>query len=217
MEEGAASLGDAELLAIVLGTGLAGRPVGLVAAGLLEAAGGLVVLGRKGPLAIAGHPGVGLAKALRVVASIELGRRAILQGVMQHAEPPLMSSEAVARRMADVASLVSEEMWLLCLDGRNRLRARRRVAQGGLHACAVAARDILRVALCEAASAIVLVHNHPSDDPRPSTEDLAFTQRLASAADAVGVALVDHVIVTPSGRHSSMLDLGLLGEPGGSG
>jgi DNA repair protein RadC len=101
-------------------------------------------------------------------------------------------------------------MWVVCLDGRNRVRASRRVAQGGLHGCAVLPRDILRVAVREAASAIVLVHNHPSDDPTPSSEDLVMTRRVCDAAAVVGVPLVDHVIVAPSGRYTSMLDLGVL-------
>src|SRR4051812_28900868 len=75
LDEGVASLGDADLLAVLLGTGLAGRPVALVAAGLLEGAGGLSCLARLGPAAIAEHPGVGPAKALRIAAALELGRR----------------------------------------------------------------------------------------------------------------------------------------------
>jgi DNA repair protein RadC len=101
-------------------------------------------------------------------------------------------------------------MWIVCLDGKNQVRATRRVAQGGLHTCAVMPRDVLRAALYEAATAMVLVHNHPSDDPLPSAEDLAMTRRLAEAGAMVGIPLVDHVIVTPSGKYSSMLDLGVL-------
>ena len=103
-------------------------------------------------------------------------------------------------------------MWVLSLDGRNRLRGERRVAQGGLHGCAVAARDILRAALTDAASAFVLVHNHPSGDPRPSPEDVAMTAAVARAATVVGVPLVDHVVVS-DGRHASMLELGVLEDP----
>jgi DNA repair protein RadC len=113
----------------------------------------------------------------------------------------------------EIGALAHEEMWVVCLDGRNRVRASRRVAQGGLHGCAVLPRDVLRVAVHEAASAIVLVHNHPSDDPTPSAEDLVMTRRAAEAAAIVGVPLVDHVIVAPSGRYTSMLDLGVLEPP----
>jgi DNA repair protein RadC len=211
LQEGIASLGDAELLAVLLGTGLAGRPVGLVAAGLLEHAGGLEQLARLGPAAIAEHAGVGNAKALRVAAALELGARVARRGG-RDGTGVFASSSAVAARMGpELRTLVHEEMWVLCLDGRNHLRATRRVAQGGLHGCAVMPRDVLRIGLYEAASAIVLVHNHPSDDPLPSIEDMSMTRRIVEASAMVGVPLVDHVIVTPSGKYSSMLDLGVIG------
>jgi DNA repair protein RadC len=207
-----ASLGDADLIAVLLGTGLAGRPVGLVAAGLLEGAGGLDRLAQLGPAAIAEHPGVGPAKALRIAASLELGRRSVRRASRTSA--PLTSSAAVAARMGPhLAALDHEEMWVVCLDGKNQVRAARRVAQGGLHSCTVMPRDILRSALYEAATAIVLCHNHPSGDPLPSAEDLAMTRRIADGGAMVGVPLVDHVIVVPSGRYSSMLDLGVISPP----
>ena len=210
LDEGVASLGDADLLAVLLGPGLAGRPVSLVAVGLLEGAGGLSNLARLGPAAIAEHPGVGPAKALRVAASLELGRRSARRAARVTA--PVTSSATVAARMApDLGPLTHEEMWLVCLDGRNQVRATRRVAQGGLHSCTVMPRDVLRAALYEAATAMVLVHNHPSDDPAPSPEDLVMTRRVAEAGAVIGLPLVDHVILAPSGKYSSMLDLGVLG------
>lgn len=209
IDEGAAQLGDAELLAILLGTGLAGRPVTLVATALLEAFGGLAGLSRAGPHALAAHPGVGLAKAVRVAAGIELGRR-VAERAGRPREPLCSSREVAAFLDAKLAPLVHEEMWVLALDGRNGLRASRRVAQGGLHGCSVAARDILRVAIADGASAIVLAHNHPSGDPTPSIEDVAMTRAVAEAAAVVGVPLVDHVVVAGGGRYASMLDLGLV-------
>jgi len=209
LDEGIAVLGDAELMAVVLGTGFTGRPVAEVATGLLEAHGGLEGLARLGAQALAGHPGLGKAKGLRVAAALELGRR-----VGQRAARPrdaLHSSDTVAAWFAArIGALDHEEMWVISLDGRNGARGIRRVAQGGLHGCSVAARDLLRAALVDAASAMILVHNHPSGDPTPSPEDLAMTRTVADAASVVGVPLVDHVIVVASGRYSSMLDLGVL-------
>jgi DNA repair protein RadC len=103
-----------------------------------------------------------------------------------------------------------EELWVVSLDGRNGIQSTRRVAQGGLHGCSVTARDILRVALAGAATAIVLVHNHPSGDPSPSTEDLTLTTAVAAAAAVVGMPLVDHVIVTRAGGYVSLRDIGAL-------
>jgi DNA repair protein RadC len=210
LTEGVAVLGDAELLAILLGTGLAGRPVTVVSAALLDRAGGLANLARLAPAAIAEHPGVGTIKALRLAAALELGARAARPALRVR----LCNSAEVAAAMAPrLAALPHEEMWLCCLDGRNRLRGARRVAQGGLHGAAVQPRDVLRAAVVEAASAMILVHNHPGGDPTPSAEDVALTRRLAEAGEVVGVPLVDHVIVEPGGRYTSLLDLGVLTIP----
>lgn len=103
-----------------------------------------------------------------------------------------------------------ERMYVIGLDGRNRVRFLHEVARGGLHGCAVACRDILRVALMGHASAFALVHNHPSGDPTPSPEDIAMTHVVRKAADVVGCPLVDHVVIASTERYASMLDLGLL-------
>lgn len=208
IEEGVAAVGDADLLAILLGTGLAGRPVGVVAAALLDELGGLDGLSRVGPAAIAEHAGVGTAKALRIAAALELGARVArrpraLAGVTNSAE--------VAAYMAPrLGALPHEELWLLCLDARNKVRSLRRVAMGGVHGLAVRPCDVLRAAVYEAAVAMLLVHNHPSGDPSPSPEDLTMTSQLVESGRLVGIPLVDHVIVAPSGAYASLLDLGVI-------
>jgi DNA repair protein RadC len=105
-----------------------------------------------------------------------------------------------AARLA--AALDHEEVWLLCLDGRSGLKATVRVAQGGLHGCALTARDVLAPAVKNAAAAILLVHNHPSGDPRPSPDDVEMTKHVARCADLVGVPLLDHVVVATGGARS---------------
>jgi DNA repair protein RadC len=215
LEDGIASLGDAELLAILLGTGLAGRPVALVAAGLLEGFSGADGLLRTGPAALAEHPGIGMAKALRISAALELGRRAALLRGRARA-PVHTSADVAAWAHPRIGLLEHEEMWVVALDGRNGIRGSRRVAQGGLHHCAVSARDVLRAALAEAATSMVLVHNHPGGNATPSGADIAATRALAEAGAVVGLPLVDHLIVTPSGAYTSMLDLGIL-EPAEAG
>lgn len=209
LESGAAALGDAELLAVVLGTGLAGRPASLVAAGLLDRFSGLEGLLRHGPAAIAEHPGIGLVKALRISAALELGRRAAHRAARPRQK--ICTSIAVAEYMqAMLGPLAHEEMWILALDGKNCLRSAKKIGQGGLHACTVTPRDVLRTALGEAASTMVLVHNHPDGDPAPSPSDTSMTRMIADLGRLLGVPLVDHVIVTPDGRHSSLLDLGVI-------
>jgi DNA repair protein RadC len=206
---GVESLGDAELVAIVLSTGYAGVPVGVLAAMLVEEHGGLGGLARVGMGELIDRAGIGLAKGARLAAAIELGRR-VASAASVEASIKLPDRDAVeAWARPRLATLDHEELWMLALDGRHGLRAARKVASGGIHGLHVAPRDTLRVALREAASAFVLVHNHPSGDPAPSSEDVAFTQAVAQAAHVVGTPLLDHVVVAKR-RATSMLEAGLL-------
>ncbi len=144
------------------------------------------------------------ASARRIAAAFELGRRAARDVI---APRSISSSADVAAWAASrLAGLDHEELWLLALDGRSRLRAVRCVARGGLHGMGVRAADPIRLALRAAASGFVLVHNHPSGDPAPSAEDAEFTRRVAAAAAVVGTPLLDHVIVASEGFSSVPFD-----------
>lgn len=203
------SLSDSEIVAVLLGTGEKGRPVLRVAAELLEQSGGIVGIARLGAHALAEVQGVGLVKAARIAAGFELGRRLLLRSAGMP-RLNLASSTEVARwgriRLSD---LDHEQVWVLALDGRNGLRAAKRIAEGGLHGCSLDPRDVLRAVVREAASAFVLVHNHPSGDPTPSEEDIDLTNTVARAASVLGTPLVDHVIIA-GGGHASLFDLGLV-------
>ncbi len=204
-EVGVDALGDAELVAIVLGTGYTGVPVSVLAATLLEEIGGVAGLARSGLGELGDRPGIGPAKGARLAAAVELGRRASFAASLD-APTKLSDRQAVeAWARPRLATLDHEELWVLALDGRHGLRAARRVASGGIHGLHVAPRDALRIALREAASALVLVHNHPSGDPTPSDEDVTFTRAVAEGASVVGVPLLDHVIIARR-RASSVLD-----------
>jgi DNA repair protein RadC len=208
---GVEQLGDAELVAIVLGTGCPGLHVAALAAMLLEEHGGVAGLARAGVGELAQRAGVGPAKGARVAAAVELGRRATLAASLEATDKMQDRAAVEAWARPRLATLDHEELWLLAVDGHHGLRAARRVASGGIHGLHVAARDPLRIALREAASAFVLVHNHPSGDPAPSEEDVAFTRVVAEAAAVVGTPMLDHVIVARR-RSFSMLDVGLLPE-----
>ena len=152
---------------------------------------------------------MGPAKAARIVAALELGRRSCQAWADGHRET-INSLEAVEDwARPRLTCLEHEEVWILGLDGRNRLKAARRVGQGGLHGCSLLPGDILRPAVKTGASSLVLVHNHPSGDPAPSKADVTMTRALVSACDIVGIALLDHVVVARSGL-SSLRELGLL-------
>jgi len=207
--EGIDSLADAELVALLLGHGVRGQPVLELALHLLRATGGLEGLGRVGPAFLSDVPGVGQAKALRIAAGVEIGRRITQRPAMTRARLN-QPAEVAAAYGPRLAGLDHEQMWVLSLDGRQRLRGARRVAQGGRHGLVVTAREILAAALADAASGFVLVHNHPSGDPKPSAADVEMTVAVAAAAEVVGIPLLDHVIVSERGRYASLLDAGLI-------
>jgi len=209
-----ADLSDAELIVLVLGTGTLGEPVSRVAAALLDEHGGLDAMARAGFGQLAERKGLGEVRAMRLAAAFELGRRVAKEHVPLPWVPDSRAVHAWSRRRFD--PLPHEELWVLAVDGQNRVRAARRVAVGGLHGLVVSVRDPLRFALREGASAIIAVHNHPSGDPAPSYEDLRFTEQLALAAEVVGTPLLDHVIVAGD-RHRSMLDDGVLSRTPGPG
>ncbi len=209
MDGGFAALGDADLIAILLGTGCTGKPVMVLAAELVGQFGGLEGLRRMGPAALAEHPGLGMAKALRIAASMELGRRS-LQQVMRAQDGLRGPAEVMAFVLPRMISIHHEEMWVVSVDGRNAVRGARRVAQGGLHACTILPSDVYRAALADAASGIFVVHNHPSGDPSPSFEDLGATRGVLEAGRVVGIPLIDHVIVAPAGKYCSMMELGII-------
>jgi DNA repair protein RadC len=206
---GVDSLHDTELLALVLGTGAAGESAAAVAASLLSWTGGLRGVLRLGAHGLADRRGIGHAKAARLMAAFELGRRVTLSELGE--QRPLCGSFDQVAQWAQprLGCLEHEEVWVLCLDGRNGVKSIRRVAQGGLHGCALTARDVLRPPLLDGASSLVLVHNHPSGDPTPSEQDIHMTRSVAVAAEVVGLALLDHVVVARSGSQS-LLELGFL-------
>ncbi len=208
LRSGVETLSDSELVAVLLGTGSRTAPVAEVARRLLDESLGLIGLQRLSAHGLAAHHGLGPAKAARVAAALELGRRMVQVSASERLT--LGSFEEVASWAAPrLSCLEHEEVWLLALDGRNGLKSARRIALGGMHGCALTTRDVLAPALRDAASAIVLVHNHPSGDPHPSPEDVSMTSAVAQACSIVGMPLLDHVIVARGGA-ASLLEAGAL-------
>lgn len=202
LESGVHELGDAELICLLLGTGSAGHSVEQVALALLEAAGGLEGIARLGPHAFSTQPGVGPVKAARLSAAMELGRRVLIRSLAERRQAIDCFEAAADWARPRLAALDHEEVWLLCLDGRSGLKASVRIAQGGLHGCALTARDVLAPAVKNGAAAILLVHNHPSGDPEPSVDDVEMTKHVAKCAELIGIPLVDHVVIARHGARS---------------
>ena len=200
--DGVASLSDADLLALLLATGAAGQPVASVANDLLTQVGGIERLEWVGPYRLSEQRGIGLVKATRLLAAIELGRRVMLKSLCDDGVVFASFDAVAAWARPRLAALDHEEVWLLCLDAKHALRSARRIARGGLHGCALRPADVLRPALEDAASGIVIVHNHPSGDPTPSAADIEMTRALIDACQILGLHLLDHVIVARAGAQS---------------
>lgn len=205
---GPEALSEAELLGVLLEHGRTHAASSRYASRVLDAYGGARGLLRSGFGELSMD--LGARRALRLIAAIELSRRALCEPL--HPAIALRSSRDVLRAFdARLAELPDEVVLAVLLDVKQRPVAERMLARGGPSGCALSVRDVFAAAVREAAVGIVLVHNHPSGDPTPSEEDRALTEALAKAGRALGLPLVDHVIVA-RGRAFSFLDAGLLGE-----
>ena len=197
----AADLSDVELLALVLATGTGRADVLCVARGLLDRFGDLRGISRASLSGLQAQPGVGPAKASRLQAALELGRRTVGPAVLRG--DPLRSSRQVAEAYRPrLGHLDREHFFVLLLDTKHRLIKDYCVSVGCLDGTIVHPREVFRPAIVESAAAVLLVHNHPSGDPAPSAEDRAVTTRLARTAEILGVDLLDHIIVGRGGSFS---------------
>jgi DNA repair protein RadC len=206
---GPAALTGQELLAILLGTGTSGRDALAVAGDLLaRGEGSLRRLAARPWAEVARIPGVGRAKAARIAAAVELGRR-----VAGEAEPPperIRGPADVHRYYAPrLRDLSVEEFHVLALGSQSQILADLLITRGILNSSLVHPREVFRAAIAEAAAGIIVVHNHPSTDPTPSADDRAVTRQLVDAGRLLDVPVYDHVIVGGE-RYVSFAEAGLL-------
>ncbi len=202
-EKGASALSDAELLALLIRTGDRNVSAVEMSRRLLKDAGSLGALADK-PAAELKRKGLGPTKAAAVAAAFELGRRRATQP--ERSRPAITSSADVFRYFAPGRTGRTREIFeIAILDVKHRLIRRKVITVGTLNLALVHPRDVFRPALAEGAAGIVLVHNHPSGDPTPSEEDIRLTRQLGQAGEAVGIRVLDHVILG-KGRWFSFAD-----------
>lgn len=206
---GASALTTGELLAILLSPGSAVRSAhGLAVALLAERGPALWHLARRPASELATFAGVGEAKAARVAAALELGRR--LQEENRGERPRIKEPADVHRFFGPrLADLPHEEFHVLALDTQSRVLRDILVSRGTLNGSLVHPREVFRAAIAEAAAGIIVIHNHPSGDPTPSPDDRAITRQLLDAGRLLDLPLYDHVIVG-AGRYVSFSESGLL-------
>jgi len=197
---GSAKLSDLELLMAVIGSGNAQAGVEQIARSVLK------LIKTQGAdidyVTLREVTGLGEAKIAVLLANFELARRYLLND-----ERPIIDSpEKAVELLADIRDKKQEYFVCLTLDGANRLIAKRVISIGTLTASLVHPREVFADAIADRAASIIVAHNHPSGDLRPSSADMAVTERLKQAGELLGISLVDHLIMTKTG-HRSLLNL----------
>ena len=194
---GPGTLGDAELLALVLGSGVPGRSA--LRTGRLLARRRLADLAEWPLTRWLAVPGVGPARGAALCAVFELGRRALEQ---PQGGAVIRGPEDVLAYVRDLPRARREHFVVLLLNARHECQRREVVSIGSLNASIVHPREVFQPAIVHSAASLVLVHNHPSGDPEPSEEDLSITRRLVEVGDLIGIGVLDHVIVASRGTVS---------------
>lgn len=196
---GPQNLSDAELIAILLGTGTVGSDALAVSEALL----------RKYPLKklvelpvkeLQLFKGVGLSKAARVIAGLELGERLFAPIMLNKIR--ISSTDDAVYQLRDIANKKQEHLVVFYLNARLEVLQREIVGIGMLNAMRITPKEIFTPALQTPCASLIVAHNHPSNDPTPSDDDIHFTKVLQEAGEIMGIPLFDHIIISPSGYFS---------------
>jgi len=197
ISKGRSYLSDAELLAILIGSGSAKESaVDLAKKILKDCNNNLNELGKKSVADLKKtYHGIGYAKAITIVAALELGRRRKIQETLRR--PKIRSSEDVFNLMQPLlGDIPHEEFWVLLLNRSNTVIKKFKLSQGGISGTVIDVRLILKPAIENLASSIILCHNHPSGNIYPSDADEKITRKVSDSADVMDIKVLDHLIVT---------------------
>lgn len=205
IKNGASSLSDSELLAIILRTGSKQENVINLSQRILREH-NIKQLSQINPGQLMKIHGIKESKAAQIAACFEIARR--LESFNEDEKPKINSPEDVYRRMYPKMREHKKEMFIeLCLNTKNRIIREEIISIGSLNANIVHPREVFKLALAESAAHIIVAHNHPSGDPTPSREDIEITKKLAETGNIIGITILDHVIIG-DGRHFSMKEAG---------
>ena len=203
MEYGAESLGTGELLAILLRSGTRGESaVDLAQRMLAMAEGSLVQLSRIPVDRLRAQRGLGGTKVLPVIAALELGRRFMAEESRQEKIPVIAPAQVYIMMKPELKGLETEECWVIYLNAAKYVISKECVSSGGLNATIMDCKMIVASALDRKAQALVLVHNHPSGNPRPGSEDIRQTAALRAALKPFSIELLDHVVFSDDSYYS---------------
>lgn len=197
------TLSKSELLALILRTGMQGFPITQITQDLLDAnEGSLHLLMRRSAKEIQQSPGMGPVKAGQVMAILELIKRYTAEETESEKYIITQSSDIYNLMRFQLSNLNKEEIWLLTLNRRNQVIGRHRITIGSSSASVFDLNALLKKAILDEASAVILLHNHPSGALRPSPQDDTITRTLKSGMQAIGSRLLDHVIISSEGYYS---------------
>jgi DNA repair protein RadC len=202
LKHGKQALSDAELIAILLGTGTKEKSaIDLARALLLLGQNNLNELARLSVKDLCKVNGIGPAKAITIIAAIELGARK--QHLTAVERPQIRSSrEAYLVMKSKLEDLSHEEFWVLTLDRKNSVINTYRISEGGITGTVVDIRKILKIALDDKSTGIMLFHNHPSGNLNPSDADIQLTKKMAEAGKIMDITVLDHLIITQTSYFS---------------
>jgi DNA repair protein RadC len=209
LAKGMQSLTDAELLAILIGSGTKNETaVELCKRILASVSNNLNELGKLDVKALMKFKGIGEARAISIVASMELGRRRKVSEIMER-KTISSSRDAYELFVSIIGDLQHEEFWVLYLNRSNRIIDQFKLSQGGVSGTVCDVKIALKQAIEKLASGIILCHNHPSGNIKPSDSDLNITKNFKEASKFLEISLIDHLIVS-NGKYFSFSDEGLL-------
>jgi DNA repair protein RadC len=194
LNRGAGALSDAELLAIILRTGVRDENVVILAQRLLSTFGGLTGLAKANPTELIAARGLGPAKAAQLKAALEIGRRLLIESPD---ERPQVRSPADAANlvMSRMSLLDQEHLCTMLLDTKNRVVATPEIYVGSLNTSLIRVGELFREAIRANCASLIVVHNHPSGDPTPSPEDVAVTRQIVEAGKLLDVDVLDHLVI----------------------
>ena len=204
---GAGVLSSAELVAIILNTGTAAESVMPLSQRILAENNGLSGLMRMEVSELAEIRGIGPAKAAKLKAALEIGRR--LSAITEEEKPKISAPEDIVRIFGvEMASLEREQLRLVMLNTKHHIIATSTVAHGTVNSANVRMAEVFAPAVKRMAPFVMLVHNHPTGDPTPSGADVQFTSEAVRAGNLLDICVLDHIVIG-QGRHASLKRLGL--------
>ncbi len=192
---GPQSLSDAELLAILLRTGTKGKSVINIAQGIINKENNLAQLALKTSSDLIKNNGIGKDKAATLLAAFEISRRILFQ-TKWFSQKRITSPSDVAEIFIPILrDEVKEQFLVVCLSSANKIIRFEKISVGNLNSSIVHPREIFKAAIENNSASIILIHNHPSENPEPSNEDIAITKKLVEASKIMDIPIFDHIII----------------------